>query len=362
MSKRKFAGRKNKGNDASLNNIKKMMQTADFAKSNTARNDIQEIAVTDIDVKSQVRKHFDQAHIQQLGESLKSDGQLQPIVVYPKDKDNHSFWILIGETRWRSAQHVGLETLKAIVVDQPVSEKDRIMFQLAENDQRKDLQPLERAKSYQSLLDELGSVNSVVELVKKPISYVSKHLSLLKMPEPVRAVYDAYTESMQEESTEENNKRGSWSPDTLNLLSKLYEEDQEAAQKLCKKACKGQISRDEIKVERQRAKSGNTSSEPNLGNGKDSTTNNATSVESGSKEVINSQGNSGDKPKEKGSDFFEACDPRRIIYQVSVNGEAGEIVNERVDADADFIWVRFKRDVRRVPCEDITLKRVLLDQ
>jgi len=101
--------------------------------------------------KNQPRRHFDEAHIAELAESIKSKGLLLPLIV----RRAHEGYVLIaGERRWRAAQKAGLRELPAMVRE--VSEKEAFELALIENIQREDLNPVEEAEAYKRLIDEHG--------------------------------------------------------------------------------------------------------------------------------------------------------------------------------------------------------------
>jgi ParB family chromosome partitioning protein len=98
----------------------------------------------------QPRTHFDDDAITALAESIKSEGVVQPIIV--RDAGD-GFEIVAGERRWRAAQRAGLITIPAIV--RPLDERESMIMALAENVAREDLNPVEQARGYAALADEL---------------------------------------------------------------------------------------------------------------------------------------------------------------------------------------------------------------
>lgn len=132
---------------------------------------------------SQPRQHFDSTALQQLADSIKSEGLIQPVVARPVD--NGGYELVAGERRWRAARLAGLETIPAFIKkldDQQVAE-----WALIENLQREDLNPIERAKAFQRLGDVFNlSHESIAERVGLERSTVTNLLRLLKLSPPVR--------------------------------------------------------------------------------------------------------------------------------------------------------------------------------
>ncbi len=142
----------------------------------------------DVDVEDlkpnplQPRQDFDQDSIDELAQSMKETGMLQPIVVVPEE--NH-YKIVVGERRWRAAQKIGLQKMPAVV--RHLSEKQQIEASLVENLQRKDLNPIEVAFAYQKLTHELNySQEEVAEKVGKDRASVANTIRLLKLPQEIQ--------------------------------------------------------------------------------------------------------------------------------------------------------------------------------
>ena len=113
---------------------------------------IQEIKLIDIEPdKSQARKKFDEDAIEELAESIKRYGIIQPIIVNKKDG---YYQIVAGERRWRASKKAGLEKIPCIVRDD--DERKSKEISLIENIQREDLNPIEKARGFRQLIDEYG--------------------------------------------------------------------------------------------------------------------------------------------------------------------------------------------------------------
>lgn len=142
----------------------------------------------DVDVEDllpnplQPRQDFDQDSIAELSRSIEETGILQPLVVVPEG--NH-YKIVVGERRWRAAQKIGLTKVPAIV--RHLSEEEQIEASLVENIQRKDLNHIEVALSYQKLIQELNyTQEEVAKKVGKDRSSVANSIRLLKLPPEVQ--------------------------------------------------------------------------------------------------------------------------------------------------------------------------------
>jgi ParB family chromosome partitioning protein len=132
--------------------------------------------------KHQPRRHFDEAHIAELAESIKSKGLLLPLIV----RRAHEGYVLVaGERRWRAAQKAGLREVQAMVRE--VSEKEAFELALIENIQREDLNPIEEAEAYKRLIEEHGlTQEELAGRVHKERSTVANALRLLRLPDSIK--------------------------------------------------------------------------------------------------------------------------------------------------------------------------------
>jgi ParB family chromosome partitioning protein len=134
--------------------------------------------------KLQPRRLFDDAKLQELAESIKAQGILQPILVR---KDGDGYRIIAGERRWRASQLAGLKEIPALVKD--VSASEAFQLALVENLQRADLNPIEEAEGYKRLVEEFKlSQEQVSQRVGKDRSTVANALRLLALPPDVKAL------------------------------------------------------------------------------------------------------------------------------------------------------------------------------
>ncbi len=132
------------------------------------------------------RRTFSEAELEELSASIRERGVIQPIVVRAVRGQDNAFEIIAGERRWRAAQRAGLHELPIVVVE--ATDAQALELAIIENVQRADLNPLEEAAGYQSLIDTFNhSQDAVAQIVGKSRSHVANTLRLLKLPEAVRA-------------------------------------------------------------------------------------------------------------------------------------------------------------------------------
>jgi ParB family chromosome partitioning protein len=130
----------------------------------------------------QPRMKFDDKTIDELAQSIREAGILQPIVVVPEDR---GYRILIGERRWRAAQRAGLPKIPVLVRNIP--REQQLEVSLIENLQREDLNPIEVALSFRKLIEELGyTQETIAEKVGKDRASVANYLRLLKLPAEIQ--------------------------------------------------------------------------------------------------------------------------------------------------------------------------------
>ena len=135
----------------------------------------------------QPRRHFDDAALDELAASIKTQGLLQPLVVRAVARGRYE--LIAGERRWRAAQRAGLTELPALVREVP--EQTVLALALIENIQREDLSPLEEAQALQRLIEEFGLTHQqTADAVGRSRAAVSNLLRLLELPAPVRALLD----------------------------------------------------------------------------------------------------------------------------------------------------------------------------
>lgn len=133
----------------------------------------------------QPRDHFDEDKLEELTESIRQQGVVEPIVVRPYPDGERRYMIVAGERRWRASRQAGRDTVPGIVRDLEVSQA--YVLSLVENIQRENLNPLEEARAYGRLMEDNGySQAEVADAVGKSRSAVANRLRLLNLPEAVR--------------------------------------------------------------------------------------------------------------------------------------------------------------------------------
>lgn len=153
----------------------------------------------DIDLLSpsdqQPRLQMDDARLEELAQSIKANGIIQPILVR---RTGTSFRIIAGERRWRAAQRAGLHKVPVVIRDvADGSEKELLELALIENIQRENLNPVDEALAYQRLADEFSlTQDQIAAAVGKDRSSVANYMRLLKLPEEVRAALTSGALSM----------------------------------------------------------------------------------------------------------------------------------------------------------------------
>ncbi len=135
----------------------------------------------------QPRRSFDEAAAQELADSIKANGVLQPILVRRHPQRSGEFEIVAGERRWRAAQLARLHKVPVVIRD--LSDGQSLELALVENVQRQDLEALEEAEAYHRLIEEFShSQEDVARAVGKSRSHVANTLRLLTLPESVKAM------------------------------------------------------------------------------------------------------------------------------------------------------------------------------
>ena len=136
----------------------------------------------------QPRSIFDADRLEELAESIRHQGVIQPVVVRARGENNYE--LIAGERRWRAAQIAGIEKIPAIVRDVP--DEIAIAMALVENIQREDLNPIEEATALRRLVDEFQMTHQEAgDSVGRSRSAVSNLLRLLELSEDVRELVDA---------------------------------------------------------------------------------------------------------------------------------------------------------------------------
>ena len=131
--------------------------------------------------KYQPRKIFDEDNLNDLTNSIKERGILQPIIVRKSNDDKSKFEIIAGERRWLAAQKAGLHTVPVVITE--ADDLKSLEFAIVENVQRHDLNPLEEAQGYKRLIDEFNyDQEKVSKFIGKSRSHITNSLRLLTLP------------------------------------------------------------------------------------------------------------------------------------------------------------------------------------
>ena len=137
--------------------------------------------------KFQPRKDFNKESLEQLTNSIREQGVIQPIIVRPDKTNNGKYEIIAGERRWLASQNAGLHEIPVVILD--VDDNKSLEFAIVENVQRQDLNPIEEAKSYQRLINDFNyNQEKLSKFIGKSRSYIANSLRLLGLPEEVLAM------------------------------------------------------------------------------------------------------------------------------------------------------------------------------
>jgi len=134
----------------------------------------------------QPRTRFTEENLDELAQSIRVNGIVQPIVVRRRGE---RYQIVAGERRWRAAQRAGLQKIPAVVKD--VSDEKLLELALVENIQRQELNPIEEAKAYKNLINNIGLTQEMVaERVGKNRTVITTSLRLLKLPDEIQKLIE----------------------------------------------------------------------------------------------------------------------------------------------------------------------------
>ena len=144
-----------------------------------------QLAISDlVPNKYQPRKIFDETNLEELTNSIKARGMIQPIIVRKSNKEKDKFEIIAGERRWLAAQRAGLHYVPVVLTQ--ADDLKSLEFAIVENVQRHDLNPLEEAQGYKRLIDEFSyDQEKVSKFIGKSRSHITNSLRLLTLPDDV---------------------------------------------------------------------------------------------------------------------------------------------------------------------------------
>ena len=134
--------------------------------------------------KNQPRKLFDKYDLEELSNSIKERGIIQPLTVRKSSDQDYKYELIAGERRWQAAQMAGLHEVPVVVVE--ADNLKSLEFAIIENVQRKDLNSIEEAESYKNLIENFGyDQEKVAKFIGKSRSHISNSLRLLTLPEKI---------------------------------------------------------------------------------------------------------------------------------------------------------------------------------
>ena len=134
--------------------------------------------------KLQPRRQFSKESLEELSNSIKEQGVIQPIVVRPDKSSEGKYEIIAGERRWLASQNAGLHEVPVVILN--VDDVKSLEFAIVENVQRQDLNPIEEARGYQKLVDDFSyNQEKLSQFIGKSRSYIANSLRLLSLPNEI---------------------------------------------------------------------------------------------------------------------------------------------------------------------------------
>ena len=175
------------------NKIKKGLGRGLSSLIGETKVDIQKNKISISDIvpnRYQPRKIFDEDNLNDLTQSIKERGILQPIIVRKSNDDNSKFEIIAGERRWLAAQRANLHEVPVVITE--ADDLKSLEFAIVENVQRHDLNPLEEAQGYKRLIDEFSyDQEKVSKFIGKSRSHITNSLRILTLPIEVIKLIEA---------------------------------------------------------------------------------------------------------------------------------------------------------------------------
>ena len=150
-----------------------------------SKTNITKLSINDVNInRLQPRKVFNKESLEELTNSIKENGVIQPIIVRSDKSSAGKFEIVAGERRWLASQNAGLHEIPVIVLN--VNDEKSLEFSIVENVQRQDLNAIEEAQGYQRLIDEFSyNQEKLAKFIGKSRSYIANSLRLLSLPKEV---------------------------------------------------------------------------------------------------------------------------------------------------------------------------------
>ena len=181
--KKKGLGR---GLSALFGDEKPKEKSQEINKSNT-------VSISDLSRNPyQPRQHFSEEKLEELANSIKKNGVIQPVAVRQSKSDINKYEIVAGERRWLAAQRAGLHEIPVNILE--LSDVESLEVAIVENIQRDDLTPIEEARGYKRLSEEFGyDHENISKLMSKSRSHISNTLRLLTLPQDIIAMLEEGT-------------------------------------------------------------------------------------------------------------------------------------------------------------------------
>tara|TARA_B100000900_G_C20556652_1_gene707106 strand:+ start:330 stop:1178 length:849 start_codon:yes stop_codon:yes gene_type:complete len=134
--------------------------------------------------KLQARKNFDKEHLEDLSNSIRERGVVQPIIVRDSKNEQGKYELVAGERRWLASQNAGLNEIPAVIIE--ADDLKSLEFGIVENVQRHDLNPIEEAEGYQKLINEFEyDQDKVAKFIGKSRAHISNCIRLLSLPKNI---------------------------------------------------------------------------------------------------------------------------------------------------------------------------------
>ena len=157
------------------------------------RNKLNKVSISDLSRNPyQPREFFNETKLEELTNSIKKSGVIQPIAVRPKKLEPGKYEIIAGERRWLAAQKAGLHEIPVTILD--LTDVESLEVAIVENVQRDDLNPIEEARGYKRLFQEFKHDHeSISKLMSKSRSHISNTLRLLTLPKDIISMLEEGT-------------------------------------------------------------------------------------------------------------------------------------------------------------------------
>ena len=157
---------------------------------NAKKIETNKISINDIRrSKFQPRKYFNKESLEELTNSIKAQGVIQPILVRPDKLSDGKYELIAGERRWLASQNAGLNEVPVVIVN--VNDVKSLEFAIVENVQRKDLNAIEEARGYQRLVDEFNyDHEKLAKFIGKSRSYIANSIRLLSLSNEILSMVE----------------------------------------------------------------------------------------------------------------------------------------------------------------------------